>query len=144
MSLPTTLSWPDIIVGAGMLDGSMVSSLEKILIDVEIFKLAKHAHRGIDTEDGNWLTDVIEKVGPGGHYLCEMSTTKALRSGEWYISDFGAHVTYDEWNDAGRKDIPEEAGEKVDQILATHEVLPLGDDVEKELAKICKRAKEAS
>ncbi len=30
MMIPTLLSKPDIVVGAGMLDGSMVSSLEKI------------------------------------------------------------------------------------------------------------------
>jgi len=34
MSLPTTLSWPDVIVGPGILDGSMVSSLEQLLIDI--------------------------------------------------------------------------------------------------------------
>ena len=32
--------------------------------------------------------------------------------------------------------------EKVDQILDAYEPLPLGDDVEKELDKICKRASE--
>jgi len=144
MVMPTLLSWPDIIYGTGMLDGSMVSSLEQTLIDVEVFRLAKHAHRGVNTGDDMWLTDVIQNVGPGGNYLCERSTLTTVRSDEWYMSDLGSHETYDNWNAAGRKDVLEEAKEKVDQILATHEPLPLGDDVEKELENICKRAKEAS
>jgi len=30
----------------------------------------------------------------------------------------------------------------IDQILETYEPLPLGEDIEKELDKICKRARE--
>jgi trimethylamine--corrinoid protein Co-methyltransferase len=142
LEVPTMLSWPDIIVGPGMLDGSMVSSLEKILIDVETFRLARHAHRGINTSEDNWLTDVISKVGPGGNYLCEPSTANAVHSDDWYISDFGSHESYDSWIAGGKKDILQEARDKVNRILESHEPLPLSDDVEKELNKICKRARE--
>lgn len=142
MAVPTILSWPDIVVGPGMLDGSMVSSLEKILIDVETFRLARHAHRGVNTSEDNWLTDVISEIGPGGNYLCEPSTVSSVRSDDWYISDFGSHETYDSWTANGKKDIPEEARDKVDRILESHEPLPLSDDVEKELDKICKHARE--
>jgi trimethylamine--corrinoid protein Co-methyltransferase len=139
--MPTMLSWPDVIVGPGMLDGSMVSSLEKIVIDVETFRLAKHAHRGVNTSEDNWLTDVISEVGHGGNYLCEPSTAASLRSDDWYISDFGSHESYESWIAGGKKDILQEARDKVEHILGSHEPLPLSDDVEKELDKICKRAK---
>jgi len=142
MEMPTVLSWPDIIVGPGMLDGSMVSSLEKILIDVERFRLARHAHRGVNTSEDNWLTDVISEVGPGGNYLCEPSTARSVRSEDWYISDFGSHESYESWITKGKKDVLEEARDEVNRILEAHEPLPLGDDVEKELDKICKRAGE--
>jgi len=142
MAIPTILSWPDIIVGPGMLDGSMVSSLEQILIDVEIFRLAQHAHRGIDAGKSPWLTDVIANVGPGGNYLCERSTVDAMRSDEWYISDLGSHETFESWKVSGQKDVLEETREKVHKVLKTHKPLPLGDDVENELNKICKRARE--
>ena len=142
LEMPTILSWPDIVVGPGMLDGSMVSSLEKILIDVETFRLARHAHRGVNTSEDNWLTDVISNVGPGGNYLCEPSTVSSLHSDDWYISDFGSHEAYESWIASGKKDILEEARDKVNRILGSHEPLPLGDDVEKELDKICKRARE--
>ena len=143
MEMPTILSWPDIIVGPGMLDGSMVSSLEKILIDVETFRLVRHAHRGVNTSEDNWLTDVISKVGPGGNYLCEPSTSNSLRSDDWYISDFGSHESYESWIANGKKDVLEEARDKVNSILESHEPLPLSDDVDKELDKICKRARES-
>ena len=144
MTLPTALSWPDIVVGPGLLDGSMVSSLEELLIDVEIFRFAKQGHRGIVTDEEKWLTDVIKEVGPGGNYIAKPSTLSSVRSGEWFLSDLGAHAAYENWRASHKGEFLEEVREKVDQILATHEPLPLDEDVEKELDKICKRARDQS
>jgi trimethylamine--corrinoid protein Co-methyltransferase len=144
MTIPTALSWPDICVGPGMLDGSMVSSLEELLIDVEVFRFAKQAHRGVVTDREKWLTDDIKEVGPGGSYLYQPSTRSSARSGEWFLSDLGVHDSYENWKASHKEDFLEEVREKVDQILATHEPLPLDADVEEELDRICKRAREES
>ncbi len=142
MKLASHLAWPDIVVGPGTLDGSMVSSLEQIYIDVEIFRLAKHAHRGIDTSSEKWLIDIIEQVGPGGNYLSEHTTVRSIRNGEWYLSDIGTHTSFENWAAGDKKDVLSEIREKVDQIIEAYEPLTLGEDVEKELEKICKRASE--
>ena len=135
-----TLAWPDILVGCGLLDGSMVLSLEQVLIDVETFRMCKRARQGVHVDDNLWLEDVIDRVGPGGHYLTETSTVKALREGEMYISQLGWQDSFEAWEVAGKPTVLEEAREKVEQILATHEPLPLDEDVEKELDRIQKRA----
>jgi trimethylamine:corrinoid methyltransferase-like protein len=79
-------------------------------------------------------------VGPGGNYLGESSTLEAMLNGEWYLPDIGSHTSFEEWVSGGKTDILNQVREKVDQILDAYEPLPLGEDVEKELAKICKRA----
>lgn len=135
------LSWPDILVGPGLLGGSMNLSLEQLLIDVEIFRMARQARRGIVVDEGQWLDDLISRVGPGGHFMAEQSTVDGLRGGEWYISDFGVHHSFEDWEAAGRPALLEEARERVDHILATHEPLPLDADVERELERIVERAK---
>jgi trimethylamine--corrinoid protein Co-methyltransferase len=142
--LPAMLSWPDLMVGCGLMGGSMVMSLEQLLIDVEIFRMNKQLHRGIPSQSEAWLDEVIQKVGPGGNYLGEKSTVKNMRSGEWLIPHLGMHETHKAWQSSGKKDILDETREKVDQILKTHKPLPLGDDIEKELAGILKKAKEIS
>jgi len=134
------LSWPDLIVGAGMMGGSMILSLEQLVIDAQVFMMAKQAHRGISTRDEMWLDDVIQRVGPGGNFLGQKSTARNVRSGEWLIPKLGVHKTQKAWQDAGKKDVLEQAREKVEHLLETHKPLPLGDDVEKELDKIYKRA----
>jgi trimethylamine--corrinoid protein Co-methyltransferase len=135
------LSWPDILVGPGLLGGSMILSLEQLLIDVEIFRMGKRAYRGVAGGADRWLDDVIDRVAPAGHFLTEESTVDALRDGEWYISDFGVHDSFEDWVAAGRPTLLEEARERVDYILTTHEPLPLDEDVERELDRIVNRAR---
>jgi len=138
------LSWPDLIVGAGLMGGSMIMSLEQLVIDAQVFRMAKQAHRGIPSRDEMWLDDVIQRVGPGGNFLGQKSTALNMRSGEWLAPELGVHNTQKAWEDAGKKDILEQAREKVEHLLATHKPLPLGDDAEKELDKIYKRAQESA
>jgi trimethylamine--corrinoid protein Co-methyltransferase len=135
-SLIPMLSWPDLIVGSGLLGGSIILSLEQLVIDTEVFRMSRQAHRGILTHEEMWLDEVIQRVGPGGNFLGEKSTIANMRSGEWLIPHLGVHETRKAWENAGKKDILDEAREKVEHILSTYQPLPLGDDVEKELDKI--------
>jgi trimethylamine--corrinoid protein Co-methyltransferase len=143
-SLIPMLSRPDMIVGAGLLGGAMILSLEQLVIDVEVFRMSKQAHRGVVTNENMWLDDVIQRVGPGGNFLSEKSTLANMRSGEWMISRLGVHEAQELWEKAGRKNALEEAREKVENLLSTHIPLPLSDEVEKALDKIQKRANQSS
>jgi trimethylamine--corrinoid protein Co-methyltransferase len=142
-ALQPLLSRPDILVGAGMLGSSMILSLEQMLIDTEIFRMCKQAQRGIVSGDDKWLDDVIGQVGPGGHYLDQPSTAAAIRDGEWYLGKMGMIASFEEWKADGKREIVEDAREKVDQILSTHQPLPLDAEVDRELERIEKKAKES-
>jgi trimethylamine:corrinoid methyltransferase-like protein len=143
------LTWPDILVGPGLLGGSMVLSLEQLLIDVEVFQMYKRVREGIVVDDDKWLGEVIHRVGPGGGFLDRRSTVEGIRGGEWYIPHLRRmrgrphpHDTYEAWEAAGRPTLLEEARAQVEGILAAHRPLPLGEEIERELARIQGRAKE--
>jgi trimethylamine--corrinoid protein Co-methyltransferase len=136
------LSWPDILVGPGLLGGSMILSLEQLLIDTEVFRMFKRLRRGIDTGEGLWLEEVIEAQGPGGDFLAERSTVRNARGGEWYLPEIGWHDTYEAWEASGRPSLLSEVRQKVDAILSTHQPLLLDENVDRELARIQKRAEE--
>ncbi len=136
------LSWPDLLVGPGLLGGSMVLSLEQMVVDAEIFRMARRARQGINTDEARWLGDAIARVGPAGHFMAEESTVSAIRAGEWYVSHLGVHDTFEAWDAAGRPTLLQEAREHVDHILSTHQPLPLDEDVERELRRIEKHARD--
>ena len=137
------LSWPDILVGPGLLGGSMILCLEQLLIDVEVFRMCKRARQGVAADEGKWLEDVISRAGPGGDFLSERSTVDGIRGGEWYVVELGLHDTFEAWEAAGRPTLLQEARDKVEHILDTHEPLPFDEDVERELSRIQERAQEA-
>lgn len=135
-----TIAWPDILVGPGLLGGSMILCLEQLLLDVEMFRMFKRARQGIDTTAGRWLQGEIEQVGPGGHFSDRRSTARATRDGEWYLSRLGVHDTYEGWQASGAAGLLDEARDRVEAILAAHQPLPLDEDVQRELARIAARA----
>jgi trimethylamine--corrinoid protein Co-methyltransferase len=141
-SLLPVLSWPDILVGPGLIGGSTHLSLEQLLIDVEVYKMGKRAYQGIATGEGKWLEDVIQRTGPAGYFMGEPSTVKNMRSGEWYLSDFGWHGTYEDWQASGKPRILDGASQRVEKILSTHKPLPLSKEMERELDQIYTRAQE--
>jgi trimethylamine--corrinoid protein Co-methyltransferase len=140
-SLVGSLAGPDLLVGPGSLGGAMVFSLEQVLVDVEIFRMCEFGRRGIPVADDLWLDDAIDRVGPGGHFVSDAATRANIRGGEWFLPGLGVHDSYDQWVAAGRPGLLEEAGRKADELLAAREELPLGDDVERELAALAVRAR---
>lgn len=140
----TTLSWPDILVGPGLLGGAMTLSLEQLLIDVEIFRRCKRLYQGIGSDEHQWLENTITKVGPGGNFLAQPSTRKAVHSGEWYIDQIGMHTSFEAWEGAGKPSMLDSLRDQIDKILDSHTALPFGEDVERELEKIEQRAREES
>ena len=104
--------------------------------------MAGQARRGVLSSETTWLDEVIGRVGPGGNFLGEKSTVASMRSGEWLIPHLGEHGTINAWKDAGKKDILEEAREKVEHILTTHKPLPLSPEVDAELDRIEQKARD--
>ena len=138
----SSLSWPDLLVGPGQLGGSMILSLEQLMIDVEIFRRCDRISDGIDTSVDEWLEVDLAAVGHGGNFLGRRSTRKAFNSGEVYVSNFDTRDTYETWLASGKPSLLAELQELVKETLDAHQTLPLDEDVERELGAIEERARQ--
>ena len=74
--------------------------------------------------------------------MSEKSTRANVRNGEFFLPGLGVHETFESWRGAGRPAVIDEAGQRAAELLSAHEPLPLGDDVERELAKLLPRARK--
>jgi trimethylamine---corrinoid protein Co-methyltransferase len=137
-SLPA-LSWPDILVGPGLLGGSTILCLEQMVMDVEIFRRCTRLNEGVHTTEDRWLEDVIQNAGPGGNFLAQKSTLKALHEGRFYLSEMGFHDTYEKWKAAGMPDIVDEIQGITQDILKKHHPLPLDPAIDYELERLERR-----
>jgi trimethylamine--corrinoid protein Co-methyltransferase len=132
------LTKPDIALGMGALEGARITSAEALVIDNEIIDYALRFVEGFEVNDETVAVDIIDKVGPGGIYLGEKHTVQHFR--ERWMSRLSDISSYETWEKQGSRSIDEVARGKVREILATHKVTPLPEDVEKEIGHILKRA----
>ena len=132
------LTTPDIALGMGALEGARITSAEALVIDNEIIDYALRFVEGFEVNDDTLAVDIIDKVGPGGIFLGEKHTVQHFR--ERWMSRLSDISSYETWEKQGSRSIDEVARGKVREILATHKVTPLPEDVEKEIGHILKRA----
>ncbi len=135
------LARPDLLVAPGLLGGSTIFSPEQLVIDVEIIRRCKRLSLGIGGEAGKWLDEAISSLGVGGNYLKHRSTRQAVHSGEIYMSKLGLHGSYEQWVNAGSPDLLSEIRQQIDSLLSTHQPMPLGETVERELTLLETRAR---
>jgi trimethylamine---corrinoid protein Co-methyltransferase len=137
------LGWPDILVGPGLLGGATILCFEQMVMDVEVFRRLTRLHQGIDSAPEQWLETCITETGPGGNFLKQKSTLKAIREGAWYSSEVGFHDTYSKWKAAGMPDALDNSAEIIKKILNDHHPLPLDPEAERELKDLERKVRES-
>ena len=115
---------------AGMLENMSTIAYEQFVIDNELLGMAMRAVRGVEVNDDTLALDVIDRVGPGGHYLMDEHTLRYMRSEHYYPSVVFDRQGRDMWEEAGGTDAWTRAKEIARRILAEHEPQPLDPDTD--------------
>jgi trimethylamine--corrinoid protein Co-methyltransferase len=139
IGLLSSLSGADFLSGAGDVESGVTASAEQLIIDNEILALIVRATNGIRVDADTLAAELIQKIGPGGHYLSEPHTRKHYFS-EHYAPQLSDRRTRPDWSKAGHKDLVRVAHEKVDAILKQHSVEPLDRDMESQFETILSEA----
>lgn len=134
------LSGTDITSGPGLLENWTVLSYEQLLIDYEIYTMMIDMLKGFPVTEDSMAMDIVKKVGHEGHFLGQKHTVDHFKEMWQPIVTDGQ--TYQTWKASGSKSAVDHANAKAKEILKTHEVTPLPEDVKKELAKIVREGEE--
>ncbi len=127
------LAGVNIVSGPGMLACENCQSLEKLVIDNEICGTAYRLAEGVSLGATELATDLIMKVGPGGHFLAERHTRDNLRKERFIPSEVLCRLSPDSWMRGGSKDATDRAKEAIDRILKEHAPKPLPSAAEESL-----------
>jgi trimethylamine--corrinoid protein Co-methyltransferase len=135
-ALMVPLAGADTVVGLGMLRASTLLVPEQIIFDDEIYHTNRRLAEGIDLGAENLPLDLIQTVGPGGHYLAQKHTRRKVR--ELWIPELTHPAPF-----LGTEDLPDIQGRaraELDRILAEHEPEPLERAAREELQAILEAA----
>ena len=131
------LSRPHMITGPGMLDNSIVTSPEQLVIDNEAIRFIKRICKPIEIDQESIALEMfMRNMSDEGVLLAEEHTVKHLRAGEMIDAGLGQWVSYSEWQKQGCPDLFNLAHEKIKQILAEHTVEPFDAKLENQINKI--------
>ncbi len=128
------------VYGSGMLELGMTFSMEQLVIDNEMITMFKKAMEGVEVSDETIRVDAIKEIGASGDFIAHPSTIENI--------DIQSKPTIfnrgmlGEWRAAGSKNVVEVAHEVVVDVMENYQVLPIPDDVLKEMEKIVKRSDE--
>jgi len=115
---------------AGMLENMSSVAAEQYVIDNEILGMTMRVLRGIEVNDETLAVDVIDQVGPGGHYLMADHTIRHMRSEFYFPSAVVDRQSWEMWRQDGGLDARQRAKEIAREILANHQPAPLDPAVD--------------
>jgi trimethylamine--corrinoid protein Co-methyltransferase len=124
----------------GWLEGGLVSSYEKFVMDADQLGTLHHLARGVAIDDNAQALAAIREVGPGGHYLGCAHTQANFKSAFWR-SDLLDYKPFETWDEEGARDTQALAAIRVKKLLADYQPPPLDEGVREALADFVARRK---
>ncbi|MBY5988739.1 trimethylamine methyltransferase family protein [Roseovarius atlanticus] len=104
----------------GWLEGGLVSSFEKFVMDADQLGVYHHLAKGIYTDENGQAMDAIREVGPGGHYLGCAHTQANFKTAFWR-SEMLDYKPFEQWADEGGQDTMALATTRVEKQLANYQ-----------------------
>tara|TARA_R110002072_G_scaffold27455_25_gene89339 strand:- start:3498 stop:5036 length:1539 start_codon:yes stop_codon:yes gene_type:complete len=104
----------------GWLEGGLVSSFEKFVMDADQLGTLHHIAKGVEIDENAQAMDAIREVGPGGHYLGCAHTQANFKAAFWK-SDLLDYKPFETWEDEGARDTQALAAIRVEKMLADYQ-----------------------
>ena len=105
---------------AGWLEGGLVASIEKLVMDADQLGVLHSIAEGVDMSEEAQAMGAIAEVGPGGHYL-GCGHTQANFKDSFWKSGVLDYKPYETWVENGGHDTMELANLKAKKMLAEYQ-----------------------
>ena len=139
--------WPAILCGAnfvlhsaGWLEGGLVMSYEKFMMDAEQCGAMHVLAAGMPVDDNALAMDAFVEVGPGQHFLGSRHTMRNYEDA-FYTNELSDNNSFEQWSEEGSLDLPRRANAKWKHLLACHEPPALDPGVDEGLREFVARRK---
>ena len=124
----------------GWLEGGLVSSYEKFVMDADQLGALHGLARGVDISDNGQAMGAIREVGPGGHYLgCDH--TRANFKDAFWRTDLLDYKPFETWDEEGARDTQALASIRVRKMLGDYQQPALDEGIRDALNDFVARRK---
>jgi trimethylamine---corrinoid protein Co-methyltransferase len=116
----------------GWLEGGLVSSVEKFVLDADQLGVLHSIAEGVDMSENGQAMEAIREVGPGGHYLGCAHTQANFKTAFWR-SGVLDYKPFETWADEGGRDSAQLAHLRAERMLAEYQAPPIDPGVDEAL-----------
>ncbi len=124
----------------GWLEGGLVSSFEKFVMDADQLGVLHGLAKGVDLSENGQAMDAIHEVGPGSHYLGCAHTRANFKDAFWRTELFD-YKPYETWAEEGSRDTVALARARVEKLLNDYQKPAMDPGVEEALTEFVARKK---
>ncbi|MEM9970184.1 MAG: trimethylamine methyltransferase family protein [Pseudomonadota bacterium] len=128
---------------AGWLEGGLVSSYEKFVMDADQLGILHRLSAGVDVSENGQAMDALREVGPGGHYLGCAHTQANFKDAFWR-TEMLDYKPYETWAEEGERDTVALASARVEKLLRDYQAPSLDAAKREALDDYVARKKAAS
>ncbi len=126
----------------GWLEGGLVSSYEKFVMDADQLGVLHGLARGVDITENGQAMDALAEVGPGGHFLGCAHTQANFKSAFWR-SDLLDYKPFETWDEEGARDTQALATVRVEKLLNDYQQPAMDPGTAESLEDFVTRKKES-
>ena len=124
----------------GWLEGGLVSSYEKFVMDADQLGTLHHLAQGVLMDENAQAMGALREVGPGGHFLGCEHTQANFKSAFWR-SDLFDYKPFETWDEEGARDTQTLASLRVKKLLSDYQPPALDEGIAEGLADYVARKK---
>ncbi|MFD2175510.1 trimethylamine methyltransferase family protein [Rhodobacter lacus] len=126
----------------GWLEGGLVSSYEKYVMDADQLGVLHRLAAGVDMSANGQGMDALREVGPGGHFLGCDHTQANFKSAFWK-TDLFDYKPFETWDEEGARDTSQLAARRVEKMLGEYQAPALDPGINEALAEYVAKKKAA-
>ncbi len=130
-----------VLHGAGWMEGGLVASFEKLVLDAELLQSMSEFLQPIVVNDDTLALDAIAEVQPGGHFFGATHTLARYESA-FYAPILSDWRNFETWREAGALDTARRAHAIWKQALADFQPPPLDPAIDDALKEFVAKRKE--
>ena len=141
--MPTLLAGVNFTLhAAGWLEGGLVSSYEKFVMDADQLAMMQRLAEGVDMSENGQAMDALREVGPGSHFL-GCSHTQANFETAFYRSAVADNNSFEQWESEGAFTAEQRANGLYKTMLASHSSPDIDPGIDEALNGFIRQRKES-
>jgi trimethylamine--corrinoid protein Co-methyltransferase len=126
--------------GAGWMEGGLVASFEKFVLDCDLIQMVMEFMQPLDTDEDALGLEAMREVGPGGHFF-GCAHTLARYTNAFYAPLLSDWRNHQQWQNAGAPEAKHKASRLCKEILAGYEKPAIDPAIAEELDAFVARRK---